>query len=128
VTLRTSIALIGFVSLNGDPDLAPVHYDIGYRFNERFHGQGYATEACQAVMEYAFETLGADAVVAGTAEANGPSRALLGRLSLRETRRSTASFRTLPDGSPDEFVGLSYALMREEWEAGRAEAAHKDQA
>lgn len=39
--------------INGHKDF----YDLGYRFMPRYWDQGYATEACKALITYAFETL-----------------------------------------------------------------------
>ncbi len=42
------------------------YYDIGYRIIRKYWGQGFATEAAVASLNYAFETLKADAVYALT--------------------------------------------------------------
>lgn len=43
-------------------------YEIGWIFNRQFWRQGYAYEACKAVIEYAFEKLHAHKVFAETAD------------------------------------------------------------
>lgn len=60
-------------------------FNLGYIFNFGYHGQGYATEACRAAIDYAFGQLGAVRMVTGAASENLPSRRLLARLGLRET-------------------------------------------
>ena len=45
-----------------------------------FWGRGYATQAVRAVCSHAFETLGADAVIAGAFADNARSHALLDRV------------------------------------------------
>ena len=95
--LRATGKLIGLVALNKEErEDGPAH-NLGYVFNSGYHGQAYATEACRAAIDHAFERLGATRFVTGTAPANPPSRRLLARLGLRE----------IGDGM--------YALERDEW-------------
>jgi ribosomal-protein-alanine N-acetyltransferase len=111
---------IGFVALNeeGQTDGGRV-FNLGYVFNFDYHGQGYATEACRALLDYAFAQLGAAKIVTGTAAANTASCRLLERLGFTKTGESTGSFGKAPDGQPIEFLGYSYALSREDWATAR---------
>ena len=86
-----------------------------YVFHSDYHGQGYATEACRALLGHAFGPLQAQRVVTGTAAANTASRRLLERLGFRKTSESTGSFRNDADGRPITFLGYAYELTREEW-------------
>jgi ribosomal-protein-alanine N-acetyltransferase len=104
---------IGFVALNGTD--SEREFNLGYCFNFDYHGRGYATEACRAIIDHAFSELQADKVVTGTAAANEPSCRLLQRLGMRKTGESTGSFRTTQDGKPIEFLGYSFGISREEW-------------
>ena len=116
VCLKTTGKLIGFISLHPKEDEKVNVYSLGYVFNIDYHGQGYATESCRAVLDYAFGTLAADSVVTGTAEANAPSCRLLRRLGFTETGdRHTGSFHETLEGDPIEFTGLSFAMSREAW-------------
>jgi [ribosomal protein S5]-alanine N-acetyltransferase len=119
VCLRDGGRLIGLVSLN--PEEAPDRrqYNLGYIFDSDYHGKGYATEACQAVLGHAFAALQAEAVVSGTAAANGPSCRLLERLGFTKTGEAIGSFWKTPEGQPIEFMGNSFALTRSEWQATR---------
>jgi [ribosomal protein S5]-alanine N-acetyltransferase len=103
--LRTTGKLIGFVAVNRreEPEYGSA-VNLGYVFNFGYHGQGYATEACRAAIEHAFERLGVERMVTGTAHENLPSRRLLARLGFRE----------LGDGL--------YVLTRDEWLAQRRAA------
>jgi len=56
--------------------------EIGWRLARPFWGQGYATEAAGAALDYAFNTLHVDEVVAITVPANRPSRAVMERLGM----------------------------------------------
>ncbi len=119
VCLKDTERLIGFVCLNPEGEGAGAEYNLGYCFNFDYHGRGYATEACRALLDRAFGELGAERVVSGTAAANTPSCRLLRRLGFAKTGESVGSFRNGPDGKPLESLGYSFALSREEWERAR---------
>ena len=60
-------------------------HELGFHLKQAFWGKGYASEAAQAVIAYAFATLGAAALFAGHNPANDASRKLLLRLGFRYT-------------------------------------------
>lgn len=117
VCLKDKGQLIGFVALNPEPGNDGRVFNLGYVFNANYHGQGYATEACQAMLRHAFGPLQAHRVVTGTAAVNRASCRLLARLGFRKTSESTGSFRTAANGDPIEFLGYSFDLSRAEWES-----------
>lgn len=120
VCLKGTDRCIGFVALNHEPKREPegesLTFNLGYIFNFDYHGQGYATEACRAMLDYAFHARQAQQIVSGTAAANRASCQLLARLGFRKIAESTGSFRNAPDGTPIEFVGYSFALTRDQWQ------------
>lgn len=105
---------IGFVALNPVNEVGQ-EFNLGYVFDFRHHGQGYATEACRAALDYAFDQLHAQRIVTGTAAANQASCRLLARLGFQKIAEGTASFRNAPDGTPIAFLGYTFALTREQW-------------
>lgn len=123
VCLKESGKLIGYVAMHEeDPadDLGQALgfdrvYGLGYCFDFDYHGKGYATEACRAVLGRAFEELGANRVTAGTAAANAPSCRLLKRLGFKRVDEQTVSFWTSEDGTPIEFLAYSFVLARADW-------------
>lgn len=54
--LKETQSVIGFCGLKYLPDLDAV--DVGYRFLPPYWGQGFATEACLASLQFGFATLG----------------------------------------------------------------------
>lgn len=86
-------ALLGFCGLRICDDLQrPVHgeIEIGWRLREDAWGQGYAREAAEATLEWAWVNLAVDRVVAFTVPANEPSWRLMERLGMK--RRSDLDF------------------------------------
>ncbi len=116
VCLKETLQFIGFVALNPEADEGSRVYNLGYIFKADFHGKGYASEACRAVLAHAYRTLLALSVVAGTAAANLPSCRLLERLGFQKTGESMGSLQNSADGKPIEFLGCTYSLTREAWE------------
>ena len=112
VCLKETGKLIGYICLNPAQETETRVFDLGYCFNSDYHGQGYATEACKAVIEYAFSDLQADSLTCGTAAANTPSVRLLDRLGFKKTGEETISFRKTPDGKPIEFTGYGFTLSQ----------------
>ncbi len=60
-------------------------YELGVHLKKRYWGQGYAAEAAQTVITYAFKTFGVNALFAGHNPANVASRSLLQKLGFRYT-------------------------------------------
>lgn len=60
--------------------------EIVWIFNKVYHGQGYATEAARAVMDYAFGELHIARLYALVDRFNAPSIAVANRLSMRYDR------------------------------------------
>ncbi len=120
VCLKDTGRFIGFVALNPEQVEDGREFNIGYVFDADYHGHGYATEACAAVLERAFRTLEAARVVTGTAAVNLPSCRLLERLGFSKIGEQMTSFRVAGDGKPVEFLGLRYAMSNNEWESRQA--------
>ena len=57
--------------------------EIGYSFHMDARGKGYATEACAAAMDYAFDTLGWDEVIHSISPENTASQTVAQRLGSR---------------------------------------------
>ena len=78
-------ALLGFCGLKlADTPDTPIEgmVEVGWRLREDAWGQGFAREAAIASIDHAFETLGADRVVAITFPGNAPSWGLMERLGM----------------------------------------------
>jgi RimJ/RimL family protein N-acetyltransferase len=84
VNLKSEDTVIGFVAINKRTDREEHSRNLGYIFNPKFGGKGYATESCRICMGYVFDELQAVSIVTGTHPDNEPSVRLLKRLKLRE--------------------------------------------
>jgi RimJ/RimL family protein N-acetyltransferase len=100
--------LLGFCGLKiADTPGSPIEglVEVGWRLREDAWGQGYAKEGAIASLDFAFDTLGADRVVAITFEANAPSWGLMKRLGM--TRRPELDY------DDDRFPELNPTIVYE---------------
>jgi RimJ/RimL family protein N-acetyltransferase len=108
--------LIGHISLF--PVEAEIFrtWEIGYIFNPAYHNQGYATEACRAVINYTFTQLNAHRIVACCTPANQASWRVLEkcRLTREGLRRKNAYFKTDDNGDPLWFDSFEYAILEDD--------------
>ena len=78
-------ALLGVVSLNcmlRHPNTA----ELGYWIGVPFWGNGYATEAAQAVLDYAFKEIGLERVIGKFLRRNPASGRVLQKLGMKHVR------------------------------------------
>lgn len=57
--------------------------EVGYAINKDFWGKGYATEAANRILQYAFEELNLEKVVAVAFPENQPSQNVMKRLGMK---------------------------------------------
>ncbi|MBN4678112.1 GNAT family N-acetyltransferase [Pandoraea nosoerga] len=72
---------VGLMNVSFDAPFAPA-VEIGWRLARAWWSNGYATEAAQAAVAFAFDTLGLDTLVSFTVTANARSRAVMARLGM----------------------------------------------
>lgn len=86
---------------------------LGYRLRPRFWGQGLATEGSTALIEYAFESIGATAVEAETMLVNKASRRVMTKCGMSFVRTFPWRFdHPVPGADLGEVL---YRVTREEW-------------
>lgn len=117
VCLKPGGKMIGHVYFSQTEPAEFMTWELGYIFNPAFGAQGYATEACRAILDHGFAELGAHRVVAWCDPLNPPSWRLLERLEMRREGhlRQAAFFRRKDDGEPLWHDAFQYALLAEEW-------------
>ena len=89
--------------------------EVGYAFHHDARGHGYATEACVAAMDFAFDSLGWSEVIHSIAPANTASQAVAQRLGA--SNRGPGRLPAPLDAYPIEIWGQT----RDEWRARRGE-------
>lgn len=87
--------------------------EIGYVLNPHFTGNGYVTEACEALLTLAFDGLGLRRVVARIDARNEPSARVLRRLGMRQ--EAVLVENELFKG--EWTTEVDFALLDREWRA-----------
>jgi ribosomal-protein-alanine N-acetyltransferase len=117
VCLKESGKMIGNIYFKQlEPDIF-LTWELGYVFNANYHGKGYATESCAAIINYAFECMNVRRVIAKCNPKNTQSWKLLERLKLRREGHllKTAYFKCDFHGKPLWHDTYEYAMLQEEW-------------
>lgn len=97
----------------GDVGLSPAEGEpgvikVGYTIDPAFQGRGYATEAVEALVSYAFDTLGAEVVRAYASAENAPSIRVAEKVGMRLVERFKHRARD------EVWFGVRYELRRDE--------------
>lgn len=119
VERRAEGAFLGFVGL-ARPGFAPFtsNVEIGWRLARGVWGQGFATEAAEAAVSFAFTSLGLAELIAFTVPANRPSRRVMEKLGMTHDPAEDFLHPRVADGHPLKRHVL-YRLSHEAWSAHR---------
>lgn len=93
VTLKETGKMIGQCGLTLQPWRDAQVLEVGYLFARAFQGQGYASEAARACVEYAFTALDAPAVHAIIPDFNEASRRVAVRCGMQIADAASKPFR-----------------------------------
>ena len=112
---KASGQFVGFVGLNSPQVVLPFLpcVEVGWRLSKAFWGKGYATEAAQEALAFAFTELELDEVVAFTAVLNVRSQAVMQRLGMFDTGDNFNHPSVPPDNPLYEHV--LYKITRAQW-------------
>ncbi|HEY1612857.1 MAG TPA: GNAT family N-acetyltransferase [Rhizomicrobium sp.] len=112
VERRSDGALLGFCGLKvGTEASIAGEIEIGWRLREDAWGQGYAREAAQASLAWAWENLSCNRVVAVTIKENTPSWGLMERLGMRRTPELDFEHPEFPADNPVRYH-IAYVIAR----------------
>ncbi|HEX4561896.1 MAG TPA: GNAT family N-acetyltransferase [Gemmatimonadales bacterium] len=93
---------IGFVGLSV-PDFE-AHFtpciEVGWRLAHEHWGQGYATEAARAALDFGFRRLALEEIVSSTVPANRRSRSVMERVGMTRTAADDFDHPVLPEEHP----------------------------
>lgn len=113
VTLKDGGSLLGSVSLVIMPEHR--HAEMGYWLGRPYWGQGYASEAARAVLDFGFETLGLHRICAqhfGTNPASGRVMQKIGMTYEGRLREHVIKWGKFEDS-------VLYGILKREWEEER---------
>lgn len=124
VCIKASGQLIGDLFVHPDPkwpegaDESPDTASVGWNFNARFGGQGYASEAASALCADLFANQGMRRLYAYVEDHNTSSQRLCEKLGMREEGlfREYVTFQNDEAGNPIYENTMQYAILRHEWD------------
>ena len=92
-------------------------YELGYVFNQNYHGMGYATEAAAFLIDDIFRNHNARRVIAMCNPLNKPSWRLLERLGFRREGHLIQNiyFKRDKSGNPIWSDTYEYGILASEW-------------
>jgi len=90
--------LVGLNVMTIDAHFTPA-LEVGWRLARDAWGQGYATEAARACLDYAFDERGYDEVVAVTAVQNARSRRVMEKLGMTHDPAENFEHPSVPEGN-----------------------------
>ncbi|MGO3711773.1 GNAT family N-acetyltransferase [Alcaligenes aquatilis] len=113
VSLAESGLLIGDLFADKEEDT----FSVGWNFNPRFSGKGYAYEAAHALFADLFIQQGARRIYAYVEESNGRSQRLCEKLGMRKEGvfLEFISFCNDAQGNPIYENTIQYAILYKEW-------------
>ncbi|MDE1460964.1 GNAT family N-acetyltransferase [Spartinivicinus poritis] len=115
VELKDTAQFIGFVGLHQPEAELPFTpcVEIGWRLAKAYWGVGYATEAAQAALQFAFDTLNLNEVVSFTSVTNKQSQAVMQRLGMVNTRQNFEHPSVSAESPLREHV--LYKITKQQW-------------
>ncbi|MGK0391107.1 MAG: ribosomal-protein-alanine N-acetyltransferase [Maribacter sp.] len=96
--LRDTDEFIGWCGLKYSPKVDEV--DIGYRLLKKHWNRGYSTEAARACLDYGFQTLGIEEIVARSDKRNQGSIRVMEKIGMKHDK----------DIIFDEYEGVMYKI------------------
>lgn len=93
-------------------------WELGYVFNRKYQGKGYATESAQSLVDYAFTQLGARRIIAMCNPINSASWKLMKRLHMRQEGLllQNVYFKKDSEGNPIWADTYLHAILKQEWQ------------
>lgn len=100
------------------PFLAHANWlEIGWALRREFWGRGYASEIGRAGLEFAFDVLGAQAVVSCTVRHNTRSRAVMERIGMRYAGEISSRGQVeVAAGEQDDAPFAVCVILRRDWD------------
>lgn len=119
VCFKENDELIGHLFADNREEPDPDTWSVGWHFNSRYEGQGFATEAVTSLFEYLFVNQNARRLYAYVEDYNLSSQKLCSRLHMRQEGcfREFVSFVT-EEGEERYDDTWVYALLSREWKPG----------
>ncbi|WP_240430518.1 GNAT family N-acetyltransferase [Serratia marcescens] len=120
VCLKETDGIIGHLFADNAEEPDRNTWSVGWHFNQRYEGMGYATESVSALFNYLFSEKQARRLYAYVEDYNFGSQRLCDRLHMRQEGcfKEFVAFRT-EEGEERYDNTFVYAILRKDWESNR---------
>jgi RimJ/RimL family protein N-acetyltransferase len=110
--------IIGHIYLSQIEPYNLMTWEVGFIFNKKYHGKGYATESIKALIEYHFDNDNVHKIIAHCNPKNIKSWKLLERIKMkREGKlRKNIYFNKDENGNPIWIDTYEYGILKEDIE------------
>ena len=117
VVLVSKSIIVGHLYFNPIDPPEFLTWELGYIFNPRYQGQGYATEAARGLLTYGFKHWDIHRVVAHCDPKNVASWRVLEKIGMRREGelKQNVFFRREKDGTPIWLDSYKYAILHDEF-------------
>ena len=114
ICLKDESAPIGCIELMSDTDMSdnPKEYELGYWIGRPYWGNGYMTEAANALIDYAFKELELEAIWCGYYEGNNKSKRVQEKLGFLPHHKSDVEVKLLNETR----IGYANLMTKERWQ------------
>jgi ribosomal-protein-alanine N-acetyltransferase len=115
VVLKDDMKMIGHLYFKQIKPEEYLTWELGYIFNPHYHNRGYASEAAQALIQYAFRTFNTRRVIAHCNTLNIASWKMLEKIGMRREGHFIQSgyFRKDENDKPVWFDSYEYAILKD---------------
>jgi len=106
--------VIGHIHFDQTEPKKSLTWEVGFIFNRKYHGKGYATESLRAIIEHGFRNMNIHKIIAHCNPKNVASWKLLERVKMkREGKlRKNIFFNKDKEGNPIWLDTYEYGLLR----------------
>lgn len=111
------VGTVGIIEVSFEAHFTPC-IEIGWRLARKHWGKGYATEAAESAIEFGFETVGLNEIVAFTVPANVRSRRVMQRLGMTRAPEDDFNHPKVPSEHPLSRYVL-YRISQNQWTGRR---------
>ncbi len=108
---KQTARFIGRVDMRLETELGEAVWGLGYFIHPKEQGQGFATEAATAAVDFVFTQLGAATVISSHHDWNVASGRVMQKIGMQHMGQSVG--RTFKHGKP--VHAEEYAITRDEW-------------
>ncbi|MEE9315056.1 MAG: GNAT family N-acetyltransferase [Rhizobiaceae bacterium] len=109
------VGIAGLLKLDYEEGTRHAEYEIGWRLVPEMWGKGLATEAATGWMNYAFDTLNQETIIATAVHQNAGSIAVMKRLGM-SCEIEAFQYPGIPDSHEHLQPSVLYKITRDEWQ------------